>query len=139
MIHSDNMNAKSNSIPVISTKAVSSQSSDNLFTPSTSLNNNCETIPIVSLERHYKRPFVKKGNPDNLIQIPLKKTLASPSTSTLNSGNNIKEINSPQTTLSCLLSNVRSLVPKIDYLESILRLNNISCAFITETWLDKKY
>jgi hypothetical protein len=108
-----------------------------LFTPSTSLNNNCETIPIVSLERHYKRPFVKKGNPDNLIQIPLKKTLASPSISTLNSGSNTKEINSPQTTLSCLLSNVRSLVPKIDYLESILRLNNISCAFITETWLNK--
>ena len=39
--------------------------------------------------------------------------------------------------LSLFLSNVRSLLPKIDELESTLKLNSISLALITETWLNE--
>ena len=34
-----------------------------------------------------------------------------------------------------LLSNVRSLLPKVEDLEVILKSNDVNCAFITETWL----
>ena len=40
--------------------------------------------------------------------------------------------------LTLFLSNIRSIMPKIDSLESTLRLNNINFAFITETWLNQK-
>ena len=39
--------------------------------------------------------------------------------------------------LSFFLSNVRSLLPKVDELDAILKLNNTSLAFITETWLNE--
>jgi hypothetical protein len=38
------------------------------------------------------------------------------------------------THLSFFLSNVRSLLPKVDELDAILKLNHASLAFITETW-----
>ena len=43
-----------------------------------------------------------------------------------------------RTVLTLFLSNIRSIMPKIDSLESTLRLNNINFAFITETWLNQK-
>ena len=36
-----------------------------------------------------------------------------------------------------ILSNVRSLLPKIDDLETILKASSINMAFITETWLSE--
>ncbi len=39
--------------------------------------------------------------------------------------------------LSFSLSNVRSLLPKVDELDAILKLNHASLAFITETWLNE--
>ena len=39
--------------------------------------------------------------------------------------------------LSFFLSNVRSLLPKVDELDAILKLNHTSLAFITETWLNE--
>ena len=39
---------------------------------------------------------------------------------------------------SLMLSNVMSLVPKIDELAQVLRNNNVDLVFITETWLKDK-
>ena len=39
--------------------------------------------------------------------------------------------------LSFFLSNVRSLLPQVDELDAILKLNHTSLAFITETWLNE--
>jgi hypothetical protein len=38
--------------------------------------------------------------------------------------------------LSLLLTNARSLLPKVEDLESTMSLNGVSLAFITETWLN---
>ena len=40
--------------------------------------------------------------------------------------------------MTFLLSNIRSLLPKIDDLEIILDQYGVSMAFITETWLNDK-
>ena len=44
---------------------------------------------------------------------------------------------SKDTQISFLLSDVRSILPKVDELDATLKLNHISLALITETWLNK--
>ena len=46
-------------------------------------------------------------------------------------------LNAQRYPLSFFLSNVRSLLPKVDELDAILKLNHASLAFITETWLNE--
>ena len=73
---------------------------------------------------------------NNLIKIPLRaKNMESTCSSTQSTPDSNSTPNSKQK-LSLFLSNVRSLLPKIDDLESTLNLNGISLAFITETWLN---
>ena len=66
----------------------------------------------------------KRSNRSNLISIPLTNYFSNPST----------QCNS----LIFLLSNTRSLLPKIDDLRIILDHYGVSMAFITETWLNEK-
>ena len=64
---------------------------------------------------------------NNLIKIPI-----------LNHKNRRRDCpNVQRNPLSFILSNVRSLLPKVDELDAILKLNYASMAFITETWLNQ--
>ena len=66
----------------------------------------------------------KRSNRRNLITIPL-----------INSSPNLSTQSNP---LTFLLSNTRSLLPKLDDLKIILDQYGVSMAFITETWLNEK-
>ena len=66
----------------------------------------------------------KRSNRRNLITIPL-----------INSSPNLSTQSNP---LTFLLSNTRSLLPKLDDLKIILDQYGVSLAFITETWLNEE-
>ena len=66
----------------------------------------------------------KRSNRRNLITIPL-----------INASPNLSTQSNP---LTFLLSNTRSLLPKLDDLKIILDQYGVSMAFITETWLNEK-
>ena len=70
---------------------------------------------------------IPNRNCNNLIEVPI-----------LNHENRrLSYPNLERHALSFFLSNVRSLLPKVDELDAILKLNHTSLAFITETWLNE--
>ncbi len=90
---------------------------------------------IISSRNHTKitshRPFHKRNrtrNNNNLIKIYPKKNLH-------NTGVNALSQNNPSHVPKVMLTNVRSLVPKLEEVQEFLFRNDINFAFITETWL----
>ena len=94
------------------------------------LESRIKTRPVYSLPlTHWTRQSTryvqqKRSNRRNLITIPL-----------INSSPNLSTQSNP---LTFLLSNTRSLLPKLDDLKIILDQYGVSMAFITETWLNEK-
>ena len=93
-------------------------------------------IPVIISSRYHSkitshRPFHKRNrtrNNNNLIKIYPKKNLH-------NTGVNTLSQNNPSHVPKVMLTNVRSLVPKLDEVQEFLFRNDINFAFITETWL----
>ena len=90
---------------------------------------------VISSRNHSKitshRPFHKRNrtrNNNNLIKIYPNKNLH-------NTGVNALSQNNPSHVPKVMVTNVRSLVPKLDEVQEFLIRNDINFAFITETWL----
>ena len=94
-------------------------------------------IPVIISSRNHSkitshRPFHKRNrtrNNNNLIKIYPKKNLHNRICV------NALLQNNPSHVPKVMLTNVRSLVPKLDEVQEFLFRNDINFAFITETWL----